>query len=245
MDVNNFYLHVAWVWRGSGKNKGQEAVETVIFVTDSLVCSTGDRRAFVCVYLCGTGRSHPRTCRYLCPLCWRLCCCGTSGSHVLCCLCSSPQTDGSCLIRCSGWIAYIVRSVCYLPSPVINSEEEIIPIRMDTKRLHGLYLYTVHLACPFSVLFYESCLSQEQADGTSLRQRKIPYFQVSALVSNNMCGNLVCSSHIQQTPLIVCASSLSLSFFFFSERATSRHKALQLTSVLHIPSLKTVVLTIN
>lgn len=222
-----------------GKNKGQEAVETVIFVIDSLVCSTGDRRAFVCVYLCGTGRSHPRTCRYLCPLCWRLCCCGTSGSHVLCCLCSSPQTDGSCLIRCSGWIAYIVRSVCYLPSPVINSEEEIIPIRMDTKRLRGLYLYTVHLACPFSVLFYESCLSQEQADGTSLRQRKIPYFQVSALVSNNMCGNLVCSSHIQQTPLIVCASSLFL--FFFSERATSRHKALQLTSVLHIPSLKTVV----
>lgn len=129
----------------------------------SLVCSTSSLGA---VYLYGTGRSHPHTCRYLCPLCWRLCCCGTSGSHVLCCQCSCPQKDGSCLIHCSGWTACIVRSVCYLPSPVINSEEEIIPIRMVTERLCGLCLYTVHVASLFSVLSYESSPSQEQVDGT-------------------------------------------------------------------------------
>lgn len=210
----------------------------------SLVCSTSSLGA---VYLYGTGHSHPRTCRYLCPLCWRLCCCGTSGSHVLCCQCSCPQKDGSCLIHCSGWTACIVRSVCYLPSPVINSEEEIIPIRMVTERLCGLCLYTVHVASLFSVLvvwvFSISGTGWWNKEGKETFQGKIPCFQVSALVSNSMYGNLVCSSHIQQTPLIVC--SLKSLFFFFSERATSRHKALQLTSVLLIPSLKAIVLTVS
>ena len=74
-------------------------------------------RCLYMLYLYGTGHSHPRTCHCPCPLCWRLCCCGTLGSHALCCQCSSPQKDDSYLIRCSGWIAYIVHSVCYLPSP--------------------------------------------------------------------------------------------------------------------------------
>lgn len=97
----------------------------------------------VCVfYLYGTGHSHPHTCHCPCPSCWRPCCCGTAGNPALCSQCNSPQTAGSCLFHCSGWIAGIGHSVCYLPSPAQNRGEEISPIRMVMKRLQHPWLYT-------------------------------------------------------------------------------------------------------
>lgn len=104
-------------------------------------------------YLYGTGHSHPHTCRCPCPLCWRLCCCGTSGNPAWCCLCNSPQTACSCLFHCSGWIAGIGRSVCYLPSPAQNRGEEISPGRTVRKRLQHPWLCT----CIFTVSHCRNC----------------------------------------------------------------------------------------